>query len=88
MPTAYLEPDKGDVVHALAMMKAVGDGEFVRPLALGHQGGGGFAGTLSGVADAAHGQVPVAGRVDFGAYAKCIPSYYVIYIIVYQINLR
>ena len=32
VPTAYLEPDKGDVVHALAMMKAVGDGEFV-PLA-------------------------------------------------------
>jgi hypothetical protein len=29
VPTAYLEPDKGDVVHALAMMKAVGDGEFV-----------------------------------------------------------
>jgi hypothetical protein len=32
VPTAYLEPDKGDVVHALAMMKAVGDGDFV-PLA-------------------------------------------------------
>jgi len=32
VPTAYLEPDKGDVVHALAMMKAVGAGEFV-PLA-------------------------------------------------------
>ena len=32
VPTAYLEPDKGDVVHALAMMKAVGEGEFV-PLA-------------------------------------------------------
>jgi len=32
VPTAYLEPEKGDVVHALAMMKAVGDGEFV-PLA-------------------------------------------------------
>ena len=32
VPTAYLEPDKGDVVHALAMMKAAGDGEFV-PLA-------------------------------------------------------
>jgi len=32
VPTAYLEPDKGDVVHALAIMKAVGDGEFV-PLA-------------------------------------------------------
>jgi len=32
VPTAYLEPDKGDVVHAMAMMKAVGDGEFV-PLA-------------------------------------------------------
>jgi hypothetical protein len=32
LPTAYLEPDKGDVVHALAMMKAGGEGEFV-PLA-------------------------------------------------------
>jgi hypothetical protein len=32
LPTAYLEPDKGDVVHALAMMKAGGDGKFV-PLA-------------------------------------------------------
>ena len=32
VPTAYLEPDKGDVVHALAMMKAVGEGDFV-PLA-------------------------------------------------------
>jgi hypothetical protein len=32
VPTAYLEPDKGDVVHALAMMKAVGEGEFI-PLA-------------------------------------------------------
>ena len=31
-PTAYLEPDKCDVVHALAMMKAAGDGQFV-PLA-------------------------------------------------------
>jgi len=32
VPTAYTEPEKGDVVHALAMMKAAGDGEFV-PLA-------------------------------------------------------
>jgi hypothetical protein len=32
VPTAYLEPEKGDVVHALAIMKAVSDGEFV-PLA-------------------------------------------------------
>jgi hypothetical protein len=32
VPTAYTEPEKGDVVHALAMMKAVGDGDFV-PLA-------------------------------------------------------
>lgn len=32
LPTAYTEPDKGDVVHALAMMKAVGEGQFV-PLA-------------------------------------------------------
>lgn len=32
VPTAYTEPDKGDVVHALAMMKAVGQGEFL-PLA-------------------------------------------------------
>jgi hypothetical protein len=32
LPTAYLEPDKGDVIHALAMMKAGGQGEFL-PLA-------------------------------------------------------
>jgi hypothetical protein len=32
VPTAYTEPEKGDVMHALAMMKAVGQGEFV-PLA-------------------------------------------------------
>jgi len=32
VPTAYLEPEKCDVVHALAMMKAAGEGEFV-PLA-------------------------------------------------------
>jgi hypothetical protein len=32
VPTAYTEPDKGDVVHALAMMKAVREGDFV-PLA-------------------------------------------------------
>jgi len=31
-PTAYLEPDKADVVHALAMMKAGTEGEFL-PLA-------------------------------------------------------
>lgn len=32
LPSAYLDPEKCDVVHALAMMKAAGDGEFV-PLA-------------------------------------------------------
>jgi hypothetical protein len=32
MPAAYLEPEKCDVIHALAMMKAAGEGEFV-PLA-------------------------------------------------------
>lgn len=29
MPAAYLEPEKCDVIHALAMMKAAGEGEFV-----------------------------------------------------------
>lgn len=29
LPSAYLEPEKCDVVHALAMMKAAGEGEFV-----------------------------------------------------------
>ena len=28
-PTAYTEPEKGDVVHALAMMKAGANGEFL-----------------------------------------------------------
>jgi len=32
LPSAYLDPEKCDVIHALAMMKAAGDGEFV-PLA-------------------------------------------------------
>lgn len=32
LPSAYLDPEKCDVIHALAMMKAAGEGEFV-PLA-------------------------------------------------------
>ena len=32
MPAAYLEPEKCDVIHALAMMKAADEGEFI-PLA-------------------------------------------------------
>jgi len=35
VPTAYLEPDKNDVIHALAMVKAAGEGEFT-PLAWKH----------------------------------------------------
>jgi phosphoglycerol transferase len=29
LPSAYLDPEKCDVIHALAMMKAAGEGEFV-----------------------------------------------------------
>ena len=32
LPSAYLDPEKCDVIHALAMMKAAGEGEFL-PLA-------------------------------------------------------
>ncbi|KZC42805.1 hypothetical protein RHOFW510R12_02585 [Rhodanobacter sp. FW510-R12] len=41
------------------------DGDFVRPLRTGNELGGGFTGTLTGIADTAHGKFPVARRVNF-----------------------
>ena len=64
------------------------DGELMRPLALAHQGGGGFAGPLSGIADAAHRHVPVAEKIDFDDYDSNISLYYIICIIIYVSNLR